>query len=94
MRLVSGLRPTLHETDSSPAPIVLSEREWEIVRHVSRGESNDEIARALFISPATVHTHLDHIYKKLGLHGKAQLAYWHGLREGRAASADTPDTES
>jgi DNA-binding NarL/FixJ family response regulator len=74
----------MEHSDSARDPIVLTEREWGIVRRVSRGESNDEIARALFISAATVHTHLDHIYKKLGLHGKAQLAFWHGLsqREG------------
>jgi DNA-binding NarL/FixJ family response regulator len=74
----------VYDSNSARDPIVLSEREWEIVRRVSHGESTEQIAHALFISAATVHTHLDHIYKKLGLHGKAQLAFWHGLtqREG------------
>jgi DNA-binding NarL/FixJ family response regulator len=73
-------------SDSTRDPIVLSEREWEIIRHVSGGESTEQIAHALFVSPATVRTHLNHIYRKLGLDGETQLADWHGLRTGRAES--------
>lgn len=43
---------------------------------MASGLSNLEIAERLSISPATVHNHLDHIYKKLGLHGRVQLALW------------------
>ncbi len=84
----------MNEIERPADPIVLTEREWEIVRHVSLGESTDEIASALFISPATVHTHLDHIYKKLGLHGKMQLAFWYGSQQGGSAPANTTDNES
>ena len=36
----------------------LTEREWEIIRLLARGLGNEEIGKALFISPATVRTHL------------------------------------
>ena len=36
----------------------LTDREWEIIRLLARGLGNDEIGKALFISPATVRTHL------------------------------------
>lgn len=50
----------------SPHP-TLSEREREILGQLSRGLGNREIARALFISEATVKTHLGRIYGKLGV---------------------------
>ncbi|WP_033279397.1 response regulator [Streptomyces sp. NRRL F-525] len=50
----------------SPHP-TLSERELEILGQLSRGLGNREIARALFISEATVKTHLGRIYGKLGV---------------------------
>ncbi|MCI3223296.1 response regulator transcription factor [Streptomyces sp. NP-1717] len=50
----------------SPRP-ALSEREREILRQLARGLGNRDIARALFISEATVKTHLGRIYGKLGV---------------------------
>lgn len=44
----------------------LSERELEILRHVADGMTNKDVARALFISEATVKTHLVHVFTKLG----------------------------
>jgi LuxR family maltose regulon positive regulatory protein len=49
---------------SQPEP--LSAREREVLRKLAQGRSNQEIARELFISVATVKTHLIHIYRKLG----------------------------
>ncbi|WP_460061901.1 response regulator [Streptomyces sp. YKOK-I1] len=54
----------------SPAP-ALSEREHEILGQLARGLGNREIARALFISEATVKTHLGRIYGKLGVETRA-----------------------
>lgn len=45
----------------------LSERELEVLRLVAQGLSNKHIAKALFISEATVKTHLNHAFTKLGV---------------------------
>ncbi|WP_405018501.1 response regulator transcription factor [Kitasatospora sp. NBC_00070] len=50
----------------TPAP-QLTEREQEILAQLAQGLGNREIARALFISEATVKTHLGRIYDKLGV---------------------------
>jgi predicted ATPase/DNA-binding NarL/FixJ family response regulator len=66
----------------------LSARELEVARLVADGLSNPAIASALFVSVATVKTHVSHILAKLGLDSRTQLARWiagHDL--GPAASA-------
>ncbi len=50
-----------------PADESLSARESEVLRLVARGASNREAADALFISEATVKTHLIHVFQKLGV---------------------------
>ncbi|CAL2069935.1 MULTISPECIES: response regulator [Streptomyces] len=57
----------------TPAPgnEPLSTREREVLTLVARGTSNREIARELFISEATVKTHLTHLYTKLGAKDRA-----------------------
>lgn len=60
----------------------LTDREREILALVARGLSNDQIAAELFISPATVKTHLSRIMAKTDSHDRAQLvifAYESGL---------------
>ncbi|MFF1302423.1 response regulator [Streptomyces sp. NPDC058307] len=54
----------------SPRP-ALSAREHEILAQLARGLGNREIARTLFISEATVKTHLGRIYGKLGVETRA-----------------------
>jgi DNA-binding NarL/FixJ family response regulator len=51
----------------------LTEREREIVAWVATGRSNDEIAAELFVSPATVRTHVGRAMMKLGARDRAQL---------------------
>lgn len=66
----------------------LTERELEILSFVARGLSNQEISTNLFISPATVKTHLARIMAKTDTHDRAQLvvlAYESGLVIPRAA---------
>jgi DNA-binding NarL/FixJ family response regulator len=65
-RLVTAVR-----TPAAPVDDTLSAREREVLLLVSRGTSNKEIARELFISEATVKTHLTHIYAKLGVKDRA-----------------------
>ncbi|HEY7277904.1 MAG TPA: response regulator transcription factor [Trebonia sp.] len=60
----------------------LTPREAEVLAHIAAGESNTEIAAALFVSEATVKTHINHIFSKTGLRDRAQLvgyAFRNGL---------------
>ncbi|WP_106402470.1 response regulator [Actinocorallia populi] len=54
----------------SPRP-VLTDRQLDILGRLAQGLSNREIARALFLSEATVKTHLGRIYAKLGVETRA-----------------------
>ena len=52
----------------------LTPTERDVVRLVSEGLGNKDIATRLFVSPRTVQTHLTHVYTKLGLTSRVQLA--------------------
>jgi DNA-binding NarL/FixJ family response regulator len=54
-----------------PAKETVSQRELEVLQLVSSGATNREVAERLFISEATVKTHLLHIYAKLGVNDRA-----------------------
>ncbi|MEU5256546.1 response regulator transcription factor [Streptomyces longwoodensis] len=76
-RLVSAVR-----APRSPGNEPLSAREREVLALVAKGTSNKEIARELFISEATVKTHLTHLYAKLGVNDRAAavaVAYDRGI---------------
>jgi DNA-binding NarL/FixJ family response regulator len=73
-RLVSQLR--------APAQDTLSDRELEVLTLIAQGETNRGAAARLFISEATVKTHLLHIYAKLDVSDRAAAvatAYERGL---------------
>lgn len=60
----------------------LTEREVEVFVHLARGRSNAEIGADLFLSPATVKTHVARVLTKLGLRDRVQavvLAYETGV---------------
>lgn len=65
--------------ESLPEP--LTDREVEVLCLVAQGLSNQEIARTLVLSPATVRTHVGNILGKLGLNNRTQAALY-ALREG------------
>ncbi|WP_205629345.1 response regulator transcription factor [Jiangella muralis] len=71
--------------DATPPDAVwaeLTQREHEIVREVVRGRSNAEIAATLFVTEATVKTHIGRVLAKVGLRDRVQLvvlAYETGL---------------
>jgi PAS domain S-box-containing protein len=62
-------------------PPELTSRELEVLQHAARGESGPEIAEALVVSPATVKSHFENIYRKLGVSDRA-AAVAHGMRSG------------
>lgn len=67
----------------SPAGIEgLTERESEVASRAALGSTNQEIARDLYISPATVKTHLHRVFRKLEVRTRVELA--HRLRFGAA----------
>jgi DNA-binding CsgD family transcriptional regulator len=51
----------------------LTPTERHVVRLVSEGLGNNDIATRLFVSPRTVQSHLTHVYTKLGLTSRVQL---------------------
>jgi non-specific serine/threonine protein kinase len=75
----------LTETAKAPARTEpLTSREQEIAQLVTEGLCNREIAERLFISKRTVDAHIEHIYGKLGVSSRVQLATW--LTSGRPIS--------
>lgn len=62
------LEPAVDRSDAT----LLSEREQEVLRAISAGDSNEEIARRLFVTVGTVKTHLHRIYGKLDVRSRTQ----------------------
>jgi len=67
----------------------LTPRESDVLRLIAEGKSNREIARALFVSEATVKTHVNRIFAKTGSRDRTQAmryAYTHGYAESPGGS--------
>ncbi len=67
----------------------LTERELELLELVATGHTNAAIARMLQISPRTVANHLDHIYRKLEVSGRAAAVY-RAVNEGLVTPGHPP----
>jgi len=84
-RVVELLRepsPADEPAAAGPRPEGLTPREIDVVRLVADGLSNKQVARRLFVSEATVKTHLNHVLAKLDVEGRPGLVAWawrHGL---------------
>jgi DNA-binding NarL/FixJ family response regulator len=70
-RLLGQVRGQGRGQGRAPAPEPLSARELDVLALIARGCSNRDAAVRLFISEATVKTHLLHIYAKLGVNDRA-----------------------
>ncbi|HEX6421313.1 MAG TPA: response regulator transcription factor [Acidimicrobiales bacterium] len=81
----ANVRPRLDEAARIDA---LTDREHDVLRQMATGSTNAEIAGALFVSEATVKTHVGSIFAKLGVRDRPAaivFAYEHGLAGGRPA---------
>jgi DNA-binding NarL/FixJ family response regulator len=82
-RLIESLRERPPEpARAPPAPDDLTPREVEVLGLIAHGLSNGDIARRLFVSEATVKTHVNNIFSKTGVRDRAQAvryAFDHGL---------------
>ena len=70
------------QPDAFPGIAELTERELDVIRLMSRGMSNSEVARDLYLGEATVKTHVGRILSKLGARDRVQAvvaAYESGL---------------
>ncbi|MCA9878538.1 MAG: helix-turn-helix transcriptional regulator, partial [Thermomicrobiales bacterium] len=65
-----------------PAVPRLTPREHDVLQQLATGKSTRAVSEALFISPATVATHVASLYRKLGVRSRAEAVAWshrHGL---------------
>jgi DNA-binding NarL/FixJ family response regulator len=89
-RLMSRVRtPAVPNASGAAGAEPLSAREVEILELVAAGNTNREAAARLFISEATVKTHLLHIYAKLGVSDRA-AAVAEGFNRGLLTPGSTP----
>ena len=80
--VLRSLAERLHAAVDDTPLRALTEREREVLARVGRGLSNEEIARELFLSPATARTYVSRLLTKLGARDRARLvvlAYETGL---------------
>ncbi len=81
-RLIAEFAGRVVQPDVSPRLNVLTEREFEVIRLVGAGLTNDEIAARLVLSPYTAKTHVSRIMSKLNVRDRTQLviiAYESGM---------------
>jgi DNA-binding NarL/FixJ family response regulator len=81
-RIVQIAQQQPQGTGDGALPDGLTVREAEVLAHIARGLSNQEIAAALFLSEATVKTHINRIFAKTHSRDRAQAvayAHSHGL---------------
>ncbi len=77
----TGLASELHERERAQRGPVLTSREREVLKLVAAGHSAPEVAQRIHLSPATVKSHLQAIYDKLGVADRA-AAVAEGMRRG------------
>ncbi|MBJ3810134.1 response regulator transcription factor [Streptomyces flavofungini] len=83
-RLLERLSEPAEAARPVEPPDGLTMRETEVVALIAEGMTNQEIARALHVSTATVKTHINNLFAKAGLKDRAQAvryAYRHGLAQ-------------
>ena len=69
-----GRGPDSDFDESATGP--LTRRERQVAQLVARGLTNRQVAEHLLVAPRTIETHLEHIFAKLGIQSRAELAAW------------------
>jgi DNA-binding NarL/FixJ family response regulator len=85
-RVLNTYRRAAANTPRSEAVAQLTARELDVLTLIAKGDSNAEIAAALYISEVTVKSHIGHIFLKLNLRDRAAAivyAYDHGIAAPR-----------
>lgn len=72
--LAPDLASRVLKTMRDPRPR-LTDREIDVLRHLAKGATNKEIARALFVTEATVKSHLAHIFTKLDVDSRSRAIH-------------------
>ncbi|MCX9155302.1 response regulator transcription factor [Niveibacterium sp. 24ML] len=60
---------------AEPPPAGLTAKEWEILQLIGEQFTNEQIANRLYVSLATVKTHINHIYSKLGIRSRSEAVH-------------------
>ncbi|NJD58221.1 MAG: DNA-binding response regulator [Anaerolineales bacterium] len=87
LRGMSGAEPNKRSADD------LSEREIEVLRLLSQGKTDQEIANQLVLTDVTIRTHISRILSKLGLKNRVQAALY-GIRTGLVSLDEIDNTYS
>lgn len=80
--LLAAGQPRAAGRSSRAWPAGLTDREVDVLRAITRGRANKQIARELHVSEATVHTHVINLYSKIGVNtrsGATLFAFEHDL---------------
>jgi len=82
-RVATAVPPPSPDAEPGPSGVYpLTRKEVEVAILVAQGKTNKEIAGQLFNSERTIDNHVQHIYNKLNIDSRPQLALWvqaHGL---------------
>ncbi len=86
--LAEFVRPSSGSNSASSKLLgTLTKREHDVLLHVAQGLGNDEIAEALYVSVATVKTHVSNLLMKLNIENRVQAVVW--AYENGVVSAQT-----
>lgn len=74
--LATSQLDTTAETDSKKRKLSLTKRELEVLKTLATGHTNSQIASKLCLAQSTIKTHVNNIYKKLGVKDRLQASFY------------------